>query len=499
MEVRAQAMLIGPDWEQSRAGGQFEDRSPTTGELIAALPSATAEDVDRAVAAAREAQPGWSRIGGEKRGRLLAKLAERLEEEQDRISELESIDNGRPRRETASQARIVARWYRYFGGMADKVTGETIPVEGPYLNYTKRVPVGVCGAITPWNHPLLIATKKVAPALACGNAVVVKPSELAPLSVLELGRLAQEVGFPPGVLNIVLGSHQAGEALTVNPAVDRIDVTGSTATGIAVARAAAPTMKRLGLELGGKAANIIFADAEPERALQGALFAGFIAQGQSCVAGARALVERSIAEAFASRLSERLDRITVGDPLDRDTQMGPLITPQAAERVRGCVADAVAHGAILRAGGGVPDDLPSGVSPGGFCEPTLLWTDDHMIGAAQEEIFGPVVTLIPFDDEETAVEIANEVPFGLGAGVWTRDVARAHRVADAVRAGIVWVNDYHRIDPASPWGGFGLSGYGRENGFDAVLEFTETKSTWVAVQEQPIDWYESNRFDLRLN
>jgi acyl-CoA reductase-like NAD-dependent aldehyde dehydrogenase len=258
-------------------------------------------------------------------------------------------------------------------------------------------------------------------------------------------------------------------------------------------------MKRLGFELGGKAANIVFADADLERAVRGAMFAGYIAQGQSCVAGSRVLVERSVAEHFAERMSAGAGRIVVGDPLEEGTQMGPLITPGAAERVRSHVSGAVEEGARLLVGGGTPGELPSHLAPEGFLEPTFLWIDDPGIRAAQEETFGPVVALIPFDDEAMAVEIANDVPFGLGAAVWTGDVSRAHRVADALRAGIVWINDYHRIDPASPWGGFGLSGYGRENGLDAISEYTELKSVWVPLEEHPIDWYESDEFELRLN
>jgi len=492
-------MLIGPDWVQSESGATFENRDPTSGEVLATLPEAGPEDVDKAVAAAKEALPGWSSGTGAERGRLLAKLADRLEDEQDYISELESSDNGRPRRETASQSRIVAKWYRYFAGLADKIEGSTIPVEGPYLNYTKRTPVGVCAAITPWNHPMLIATKKLAPALAAGCTVVLKPSELAPLSVLELGRMAQDVGFPPGVLNIIPGQAEAGKALSVHPDVNRIDVTGSTATGIAVAKEAAASLKRLGLELGGKAANVVFADADLERAVRGAVFAGYIAQGQSCVAGGRVLVERSIAADFAEAMSARVSAIVVGDPLETTTQMGPLITPRAAERVRQIVAEAADEGAQIRTGGKIPAKLPDRASPDGFVEPALLWVDDPKMRAAQEEVFGPVVTLIPFDDEAHAVEIANDIPFGLGAAVWTGDISRAHRVSDAIRAGIVWINDYHRIDPASPWGGFGLSGYGRENGIDAIREYTEVKSTWVATEEPPIDWYDSKEFEQRLN
>jgi acyl-CoA reductase-like NAD-dependent aldehyde dehydrogenase len=497
-DVRTEGMLIGRDWTGAASDATFEDRDPATGAVLATLPDAQEEDCDRAVRAAREAAPGWASMSGAERGRLMMRLADALDGEKGYIGRLESADNGRPWRETASQANIVARWYRYFGGLADKIEGETIPAEGPYLNYTRRVPVGVCGAITPWNHPLLIASKKVAPALACGNTLVVKPSELAPLSVLELGRLALEVGFPPGVLNVLSGQREAGEAITVHPDVNRIDVTGSTPTGVAVARGAAPTLKRLGFELGGKAANVVFGDANLERAVAGAVFAAYIAQGQSCVAGARVLVERGLAPEFARAMAKRVRAIRVGDPLAGETQMGPLITPAAATRVRGYISGAIDDGAELLAGGVDPIAVRPPLVPEGFCAPTLLWTEDPTIRAAREEIFGPVVTLTPFDTEGQAVEIANSVPFGLGAAVWTRDVSRAHRVADALRAGITWINDYHRIDPASPWGGFGLSGYGRENGWEAVRMFTEVKSVWVPLEEGPMSWYDSSAPE-RLN
>ena len=490
--VEATQILIGGQWLDSVSGRTFEDRDPSTGAVIAELPASVNEDVDRAVVRAREAFPDWSEMAAAERGRLLMRLADRLEQSQERIARIETSDNGRPYRETAAQARIVAKWYRYFGGMADKIEGATIPVEGPYLNYTKRVPVGVCAAITPWNHPLLIATKKIAPALACGNTVVVKPSELAPLSVLDLGRLALDAGLPPGVLNIVPGERATGEALVVHPGVDRIDITGSTATGKAIAARAAEGLKRVGLELGGNAANIVFADADRERTVRGAVFAAYIAQGQSCVAGGRVLVERSIAGDFAERMAGHVRAIRLGDPHELETQMGPVITTAAAERIRGHVDSAVAEGGEILAGGsGVPEDLQSPLQADGFVTPTLIWTEDPRIKAASEEIFGPVVTLIPFDDESHAVQIANDTPFGLGAGIWTTNVSRAHRVAEQLRAGVVWINDYHRIDPASPWGGFAQSGYGRENGFEAVQMFTEAKSIWVTTEEQPIDWYES--------
>ena len=491
-------LLIGGEWVPAASTERFEDRSPATGAVLATLPESGSEDVDRAVQRAREALPGWWKIGGAERGRLMNRLADRLDEASARIGPLESSDNGRPLRETGSQARIVAKWFRYFAGWADKLEGETIPVEGPYLNYTRRVPVGVCAAITPWNHPMLITTKKIAPALACGNTVVVKPSELAPLSVLELGQLTREAGFPPGVLNIVTGARAAGAALAAHPGVDRIDVTGSTSTGVAVATAAATTVKRLGFELGGKAANLVFADADLNRAAAGAVFAGYIAQGQSCVAGSRLLVERSVAAELAAQVARLVGSIRVGDPLELSTQMGPVITPAAADRIRSHINEAVATGARLLTGGAEAPALGDGLDPAGFVSPTLLWTEDPGIRAAQEEIFGPVVTVIPFDSERHAIEIANSVAFGLGAAVWTRDVTRAHRVAAELRAGVTWINDYHRIDPASPWGGFGLSGYGRENGREALSMFTEVKSVWVPLEEQPMGWYETDG-QTRLN
>ena len=502
-EVRASiaepALLIGGAEEAAASGATFEDRDAATGDLLAAVPDAGAADVERAVASARAAQEQWAALAPARRGQIMYAIADGLEADRDRISRIESCDNGRPRRETGSQAQIVAKWFRYFGGMADKIEGATIPVEGPYVNYTRRVPVGVCAAITPWNHPMLIATKKVAPALACGNAVVVKPSELAPLSVLELGRIATAAGLPDGVLNVVTGGGEAGAALAAAEGVDRVDVTGSTPTGIKVAETAARSLKRTGFELGGKAANVVFADADLDAAAAGAVFSAFIAQGQSCVAGSRILAERSIAEQLAERVAAAAERIRVGDPLARETQMGPVIAPAAAERIRGYIDGAESEGARRLCGGSEPPELEAGLDPAGYVRPTVIWAPDAGIRATREEIFGPVATVTPFADEDEAVAIANSVPFGLGAGVWTGDPSRGHRVAERLQAGITWINDYHRIDPASPWGGFKLSGYGRENGHAAVEEFTEVKSVWVPLEPHRVDWYDRSDDGARLN
>lgn len=498
--VRTYQLLIGGRWVAAASGKTFENLNPTTTEVLAQVAEAEAEDVGRAVAAARAAFENgpWGRMPGAERGRVLLRIADLLERDAPAIARLESEDNGRPIRETSAQARIIPRWFRYFAGWADKIEGETIPVEGPYLNYTVRVPLGVIGQITPWNHPLLIATKKIAPALAAGNTIVLKPSELAPLSVLEFGRICQEAGLPDGALNIVPGFGQtAGRAICEHPDVAKIDFTGSTATGQAIARLASGTMKRLSCELGGKAPNIVFPDADLEAAVNGALFAGFIAQGQTCVQGARLFLHAAIHDEFLERLLDKAGKIRVGDPLESDTQMGPQISRAQLEKIDRYVEIGREEGARVVLGGTYPED--QALRQGFFYTPTVLGGVRNGMRIAQEEIFGPVVAAIRFDDEVEAVREANAIPFGLGAGVWTRDVRRAHRVAEGIRAGIVWINDYHRIDPASPWGGFKMSGYGRENGLEAIRHCTEVKSVWVSMNERPIEWYESGRGAQRLN
>lgn len=483
-------ILIGGDWVVGHSSRSFTTVNPATGEVLAELPQADDADAAAAVSAATAALPAWAALDAAERGRILLRLADLLEARGDRIARIETADNGRPVRETLAQAGIVGTWYRYFAGMADKLEGATIPVRGPYLNYTRRVPVGVCVAITPWNHPTLIASKKIAPALAFGNTVVVKPSELAPLGVMEMVRLAAEAGLPPGVLNLLSGDGETGAALVADPRVARIDVTGSTRTGIAIARAAAAGVKRVGLELGGAASSLVFADADLNRSVRGTVFAALVAQGQSCVAASRILVERSVAEQFGSAVAAMVRALRVGDPRDEATQVGPLITPGAAARVHAYIEKATSAGATVLTGGSLGGDLGSGLRPDGFHQPTVLWSDHPHTELFADEVFGPVITVIPVADEDEAVRVANSTPFGLGAGVWTGNLARAHRVAGALRAGVTWINDYHRIDAASPWGGFGQSGYGRENGFPAAEMFTELKSVWVGLDEPRMNWYD---------
>jgi acyl-CoA reductase-like NAD-dependent aldehyde dehydrogenase len=493
-------LLIGGRWVDAASGKTFEVLNPATGEVLARVAEADREDVNRAVAAARAAFENgpWARMSGGERGKILTRIAELLEREADAIARLESQDNGRPIRETSAQSKIVPRWYRYFAGWADKIQGETIPVEGPYLNYTLRVPLGVIGQLTPWNHPLLIATKKVAPALAAGNTIVLKPSELAPLSVLEFGRICMEAGLPEGVLNILPGfGSTAGQAICEHAEVDKIDLTGSTRTGQTISRVAAETLKRVSCELGGKAPNIVFVDADLEGAVNGALFAGFIAQGQTCIQGARLFLQTAIHDAFLERLVAKASRIRVGDPLRPETQMGPLISRAQLEKIHRYVEIGQAEGAKLVLGGHYPED--PALRRGFFYTPTVLAQVRNAMRIAQEEIFGPVVVVLPFGDEAEAIREANAIPFGLGAAVWTRDVRRAHRVAQAIRAGIVWINDYHRIDPASPWGGFKMSGVGRENGLEAIRQYTEVKSLWVSLDDRPNQWYEAGEGTQRLN
>ncbi len=496
--VKEYGLFINNEFVPAADGTTFESLNPATGRPMAVLARAKAADVDRAVAGAREAFAGpWGQMSGQDRARILNRWADLIEEHGDAIAALETADNGRPIRETSAQSRIIPEWYRYFAGLCDKIEGENIPVGQHHINYTTRVPLGLVAAITPWNHPLLIATKKLAPALAAGNCVILKPSELAPCSLLEVADLARQAGMPPGVLQVLSGyGPDAGAPLVAHPAITRVDVTGSTATGKAIMKVCAEGMKRFGGELGGKAPVLVFADADLDRAVRGTQWSGFIGAGQTCIAGTRVLVQRSIYQEFLARFKARLEAMKVGIPSDPTTQMGPQISAGARERIESYIESARHDGAKLLTGGHRPSD--AALQDGYFLTPTAFYDADNQMRACQEEIFGPVMMIMPFETEAEAIALANDIPFGLGAAIWTQNVARAHRVARDVMSGTIWINDHHRNAPGSPWGGFKYSGIGRENGLDAIHAFTEVKSVWVSLTEDPVTWYDSADA-MRLN
>jgi aldehyde dehydrogenase (NAD+) len=483
-------LYIGGLFVDGLAGGTIEVVNPADETVLAEIAEARAEDIDRAVGAARQAFPAWAARPAADRGRLLLALADAVEQHADELARLESLDTGHPIRDTSRlDVPRTAAAYRYFGGMADKYQGSIVPVEAGYLNYVLREPVGVAGSIVPWNFPLMFTSWKLGPALAAGNTTVLKASELTPLSSLRLAELIADVGFPPGVVNIVPGyGHLAGARLAAHPGVGKLSFTGSTQTGRRIVEASAGNLKKLQLELGGKGANIVFADADIPAAVRGSAFAIFHNQGQACIAGSRLLLDERIAGEFLDQFLAVAARIRLGHPLDEATQMGPLTSAAHRDRVLSYLKIAVDEGAEVLAGGAPPDDPV--LAAGFYLRPTVVRAaaGDRV---CREEVFGPFVTVTTFSGEDQAIAIANGTDYGLGGGLWTSDLSRAHRVAAALRAGMVWVNSYKRVNPGSPFGGVGMSGYGREMGFEAMHEYTQPKSVWVNVGGEVPDWYGS--------
>ena len=473
-------LFIGGEFVDAADGSTFETINPHNGSLITRVARAGPADVDRAVAAASTAFPAWGRLAAAARGRILLRLADLIESHADELARLESLDTGHPIRDSRNlDVARTAATFRYFGGMADKVQGDVIPVEPGFLNYVLREPLGVVGAIVPWNFPLMFCSWKMGPALAAGNTVVLKPAELTPLSALRIGELMAEAGLPAGVVNIVPGpGRTAGEHLARHPEVRKIAFTGSTAVGRTIVEASAGNVKRVQLELGGKGANIVFADADLEAAINGSAFAIFHNQGQACIAGSRLILHESIADDFLKRFLELAESIRLGDPLDPATEMGPLTSAGHRDRVLAYVEVAKAEGGEILTGGTAP--MEPALARGFYLRPTVVRAAPSS-RVCREEVFGPFVTVTTFRSDEEAIAIANDVDYGLGGGLWTRDLSRAHSVAARIRAGMVWVNTYKRVNPGSPFGGTGLSGYGREMGFEAMREYTEPKSVWVNV------------------
>jgi betaine-aldehyde dehydrogenase len=481
-------LFINGSFVSAESGETAPSLNPHDLSTIADVAMAGRADVDKAVQAAKAALPKWRRMAAMDRGRLLLKLAEAIEADTEQIARLESLDTGHPLRDTKGlDVPRTAVTFRYFGGMADKFEGSVIPVEAGFLNYLLREPVGIVGQVVPWNFPLMFTSWKMAPALAAGNCVIMKPAELTPLSSLRIAELMAEVGFPPGVVNVIPGlGSVAGQYIAEHPEIGKVAFTGSTAVGRRVVQASSGNLKKVQLELGGKGANIVFGDANLAAAVNGSAFATFHNQGQACIAGSRLILHESIAHEFLEKFLALARSIRMGDPLDPATELGPLTSLQHRDRVLSYVGVAREQGGEVLTGGKAPVDPL--LARGCYVEPTVVRAKatDRV---AQEEVFGPFVTVTTFKNDEEALAIANGTQYGLGGGLWTSNLQRAHLFAREMKSGMVWINCYKRVNPGSPFGGVDSSGYGREMGFEVMREYTQAKSIWVNVDANLPPYY----------
>ena len=473
-------LFINNEWRPALSGQRFPVVNPATEEVIADVAAGDAADIDNAVAAARACfeSAGWRDLSARKRGRLLVKAGDLLESRLEEFARLETAHNGKTLFESKIELGMTVSTLRYYGGWADKITGDTLPVDGPFFTYTLREPIGVVGAIVPWNFPLNIASWKFAPALAAGCTIVLKPASETPLTALAFAELVLEAGFPPGAFNVVPGAGKtAGAALVRHPDVDKISFTGSTEVGRQIMKLAADTNKRVTLELGGKSPNIIFADADLKAAVRGAQTGIFYGKGEVCAAGSRLLVERTVHDQVVAQLADGAKKLTPGDPLDKNTRLGALVSKRQQETVLSYIQKGVDEGAQLVAGG-------KAVKPNGkgyYVEATVFDGVEPAMTIAREEIFGPVLAVLSFDDFDHGMKLANQTIYGLAAGIWTKDIQKAHRAARAIRAGTIWINSYNFYDSGAPFGGFKASGFGRDLGREALDGYLETKTVWVAL------------------